>query len=60
MAYEITVITPGGSPVPPKRIPAAQVPVALAQAAANGTTVRIRPIPRTPPADDHTVREQPS
>lgn len=64
MAYEVTVIAQDGSPVPPTRIPAAQVPAALARAAANGTTLRIRPIARTTAIeddqDDRIVQGQPS
>ncbi|MGR7003247.1 hypothetical protein ACU686_43530 [Yinghuangia aomiensis] len=61
MAYEVTVIAQDGSPVVPTRIPAAQVPAALARAAANGTALRIRPIARAMPVDDdRAVEGQPS
>lgn len=44
MAYEITVITPDGTPVPPRRVAVEAVPAALAQAAATGAQLRIRPV----------------
>lgn len=59
MAYEITVIPQDGSAVRPKRIPVAQVPAAVARAAAEGTTLRIRPLVRTTAIeDDQTVQVQ--
>lgn len=59
MAYEVTVITQDGLPIPPRRIPAAQVPAALARAAADGTALRIRPIARATPVDDDRAVEGP-
>lgn len=60
MAYEVTVIARDGSPVPPKRIPAAQVPAALARAAADGTTLRIRPLARTAATEDGQSAQGPA
>ncbi|HSA51942.1 MAG TPA: hypothetical protein VLH10_17780 [Yinghuangia sp.] len=43
MPYEITVITPDGIPVPPRRADAATVRAALDRAAIDGANLRIRP-----------------
>lgn len=44
MSYEITVITPDGTPSPPRRVDAAAVRTVLDQAAADGRQLRIRPV----------------
>lgn len=44
MAYEITVITPDGTPVTPRRADAQTVRAALEQAVLDGTRLRIRPV----------------